>query len=78
LPTFTFAALFPVGKQACGPGARALREKSIGPVISGFQLLDFCFSIRIPQSAFRNLEAGPPGVTEFGIFISFFHSAFRI
>jgi len=30
LPPFTFAILFPVGKQACGPEARALRGKSIG------------------------------------------------
>ena len=33
LPTFTFATLFPVGKQTCGPGVpplAGLRTKSIG------------------------------------------------
>jgi len=37
-----------------------LRGKSIGPGISdfGFRIFWFSFSIRIPQSAFRNLEAG--------------------
>jgi hypothetical protein len=58
--------------------------------ISNFGFFGFSFSIRIPQSAFRNLVAGLSGVTqfgirnvEFGIFISFFpfripQSAFRI
>jgi hypothetical protein len=30
LPTFPFAISFSAKKQACGPGARALRAKSIG------------------------------------------------
>jgi hypothetical protein len=45
---------FSAKKQACGPEARALRGKSIGPVISdcGFQISDFWGLLF--QSAFRN------------------------
>jgi hypothetical protein len=52
--TFTFAVPFSARKQACGPEARALREKSIGLVISdcGFRIADF-FGFLL-QSAFRN------------------------
>jgi len=52
--------------------------------IADFGFFWFSFSIHIPQSAFRNLEAGPPGTREFGIrnvefgILCFFpHSAFR-
>ena len=79
LSPFPFAILFPVEKQACGPEARALRGKSIGGkrIFSGDPPV-------LPQT-----EAGPSGVTEFGIrnvefgiFTSFFpfripQSAFR-
>jgi hypothetical protein len=80
LPPFTFATLFPVEKKACGPGARALRTKSIGGkrIRKGDPLV-------LPQG-----EAGLSGATEFGIrnvefgiYTSFFpfripQSAFRI
>jgi hypothetical protein len=46
------AVFFPVEKRACGPEARALCGKSIGPVISGFGFFGF-LSIRIPQSPIR-------------------------
>jgi hypothetical protein len=57
LPTFTFVMPFSSQKQACGPEARALCAKSIGPVISdcGFRILDF-FGFLF-QSAFRNLQS---------------------
>jgi len=75
MTTFTFALPFSAKKQACGPEARALREKSIG----GKRIQSGDAPV-LPQS-----EAGPSAVTEFGIrnvefgiFTSFFHSAFRI
>jgi hypothetical protein len=54
LPILTFAIPFSAKKQACGPEARALRGKSIGPVISncGLRISDF-FGFLF-QSAFRN------------------------
>jgi hypothetical protein len=53
LPAFTLAIAFSAKKQACGPEARAVRAKSIGPSIADFELrisdfLGVCF-----QSAFR-------------------------
>jgi len=56
LLTFTFEVAFSAKKQACGPEARALRGKSIGPVISdcGFRISDFLVFF---QSAFRNLQS---------------------
>jgi hypothetical protein len=90
VPPFTF--LLFCGKKACGLEGRALCGKSIGSVISdcGLRISDFFgfLSIRIPQSAFRNLEAGPSGATECGIrnvefgilffFLTIPHSAFYI
>jgi hypothetical protein len=43
-----FAVPFSAKKQACGPEARALHGKSIGPVIADFGFFGFLF-----QSAFR-------------------------
>jgi hypothetical protein len=48
---------------SCGPGARASHAESIGPLNFGFRIADFgffgfSFSIRIPQSTFRNFS-GP-------------------
>jgi hypothetical protein len=72
------------------PGGKGLVVKKhrlsyFGLRIADFGFFGFSFSIRIPQSAFRNLEAGLSGVTqfgirnvEFGILTSFFHSAIRI
>jgi len=64
------------------------RLSYFGLRISDFGFSWFSFAIRIPQSAFRNLEAGPSGVTEFGIrnvefgiiffFLAIPHSAFYI
>jgi hypothetical protein len=65
-------------------------EKASAQLFRISDFFGFSFSIRIPQSAIRNLEAGPSGDTEFGIrnvefgiFISFFlfrvpQSTFRI
>jgi len=90
LPTFTFAIPFSAENQACGPEARALRGKSIGPGISdcGFGISDFLGFLF--QSAFRNRHSAiwwrahrALANSEFGMwnsefFASFFHSAFRI
>ena len=89
LPPFTFATLFLMGKKVCGPGARALRAKSIGPVISDFGLRISDFFGFLFQSAFRNRHSAiwrrayraVPN-SEFGMWNSeflllFFHSAFR-
>jgi len=80
LPTFTFVLFFSSKKQACGPEGRALRAKSIG-------------GKRNPAGdpiGFPQNEAGPPGVSQFGIrnvefgILGFFfpfripHSTFRI
>jgi hypothetical protein len=61
------------------------RLSYFGLRISDFGFFWFSFSIRIPQSAFRNLQAALSGVTEFGIrnvefgiLCFFFHSAFYI
>jgi hypothetical protein len=59
LPTFTFAILFLAKKQACGPEARALRGKSIGPSTSDFELRISDFLVFF-QSAFRNLQSAIP------------------
>jgi hypothetical protein len=60
LPTFTFAIAFSAKKQACGPEGRALRGKSIGPVISdcGFRIADFLDFFFNPHSAI--------GIPQFG------------
>jgi hypothetical protein len=91
-PSSSFArwfcnSLFRV-KAVLWSGSKGVARKKHRPSYFGFRIADFgffwfSFSIRIPQSAFRNLEAGPSGVTEFGIrnvefgiFTSFF--PFRI
>jgi hypothetical protein len=78
-----FAIAFSAKKQACGPEARALRGKSIAPVISdcGFRIADF-FAFLF-QSAFRNLQSAiwrrayraVPN-SEFGMWNSEFFSSF--
>jgi hypothetical protein len=65
------AVFFPVEKRACGPEARALCGKSIGPVISDFGFFEF-FSIRIPQSPIR-ISIDPS--RDFGI--NSFHKGWR-
>jgi hypothetical protein len=79
------------GSPAIGGIARKKHRLSyFGFRIADFGFFWFSFSIRIPQSAFRNLVAGPSGATEFGIrnvefgILCFFfpfripHSTFRI
>ena len=70
LAPLTFAVPFSAKKQACGPEARALRGKSIGPGISdcGLRISDF-FAFLF-QSTIRNfigpiedhLEVAPSGI----------------
>jgi hypothetical protein len=43
LTHFTLAILFAAQKQACGPGARVWRAKSIGRLNCGFRIADFGF-----------------------------------
>jgi hypothetical protein len=84
---FHFLLFFSAIKQACGPEARALNAKSIGPGISdcGLRISDFLGFLF--QSAFRNRHSAiwrrayrAPQIrnVEFGILTSFFHSAIRI
>jgi hypothetical protein len=76
--------LWPGGKELLG---NKYRPSYFGLRISDFGFFWFSFSIRIPQSAFRNLVAGRSGVpnSEFGMwnseFLGFFfipHSALYI
>jgi hypothetical protein len=62
--TFPFVFFFSAKRQACGPDARTLRGKSIGPVISdcGFRISDFLVFFFNPHSAFYIPHLGcPPG-----------------
>jgi len=62
-----FCDSFSNGKESLWPGSPAFggiawkkhRPSYFGLRISDFGFFGFSFSIRIPQSAFRNLEAGP-------------------
>ncbi len=88
----TFATLFLMGKKACGPGARALRAKSIGSVISdcGFGISDFLVFFFNPHSAIGNPQFGSGpigrypirnsecGIRNFYFFFSIPHSALCI
>jgi hypothetical protein len=63
-----------VEKQACGPEARALREKSIGPVISdcGFRISDFFGFLLQSAIGIPQFGGGPIGQCKFGMRISEF------
>jgi hypothetical protein len=60
LPTSPLAVPFSAKKQACGPEARALRGKSIDPVISdcGFRISDFFGFFFNPHSAIGTPQFG--------------------
>jgi hypothetical protein len=80
-------------KASLWPGSKGVARKKhrssyFGLRISDFGFFCFPFSIRIPQSTIRNLEAGLSGGTQFGIrnvefgilffFLTIPHSAFYI
>jgi hypothetical protein len=78
IPLVHFCCSLFCEKAGLWPGRKGVTRKKHRPRHFGF--FWFSFSIHIPQSAFRNLEAGLSGATQFGIRnvefgISWFHFA---
>jgi len=59
LSIFTFVSFFYAKKHACGPEGRVLLNSEFGIRNVEFGIFIPFFPFRIPQSAFRNLVAGP-------------------
>jgi len=65
-----------MGKKACGPGARALRAKSIGPVILDFGFRVFWVFFFNPHSAIGIPHLNcPPGPRNEGRLMVFARNA---
>jgi hypothetical protein len=84
LPLSLFAFLF-CEKASLWPGSKGVKRKKHRPRYFGLRIADFgffgfSFSIRIPQSAFRNLEAAYRALpnSEFGMWNSEFLLLFSI